>query len=87
MGDSIQERLNALTPEEQLAYETALQEEIKGLSDRAFQRVHDNKQATLGQQYRQEMLANRGAGSQKGAEIKGKYRELGLDVDRVSIVR
>lgn len=35
--------------------------------------------------YKKEMLANRGKGMRKANEIKAKYRAAGIDVDRVSL--
>lgn len=37
------------------------------------------------QAYRDEMLANRGKGLEVARQIKAKYREAGVDVDRVSL--
>jgi hypothetical protein len=43
--------------------------------------------ATLIDQYKQEMLANRGKGMDVGNAIKSKYREKGVNVDTISLMR
>lgn len=42
---------------------------------------------SLTEQYKQEMLANRGNGYSVGATIKEKYRKMGVNVDEVSLTR
>jgi len=42
---------------------------------------------SLTEQYKQEMLANRGKGYSVGAAIKEKYRKMGVSVDEVPLTR